>query len=57
MPGWDSAATDTAGRGDQTNCGVTRAQVGGRSRVIHAFFVGLWFPGNELCNEATVGTP
>jgi hypothetical protein len=29
------------GHGDQANCGATCAQVGGRSWVIHAFFVGL----------------
>jgi hypothetical protein len=45
-PDWDprvgaQAVSHADGHGDQTSCGATRAEVGGRSRVIHAFFVGL----------------
>lgn len=41
MPERDGAATETTGCGPRANCGATCAQVGGRSRVIHAFFAGL----------------
>ena len=45
VPGVGAQAVSHGGRltghGDQANCGATCGQVGGRSWVIHAFFVGL----------------
>jgi hypothetical protein len=39
-PGWNPDATIDACNGDRSDCWNKRAQVGGRSRVIHAFLVG-----------------